>query len=90
MLYKLGQDSALEALGLKKKREGYFGITGPGSGAIMGTALGTSIGTGAHTIAHLLGKDLTKMTGLTLPQLVAAGGLLGAGAGGIYGSTLKE
>jgi hypothetical protein len=99
MFYKLGQDQALsdlglsdplEAAGLKRKGEGYFGITGPGTGAIMGTALGTSLGTGAHTLSHLLGIDLQKKTGLTLPQLVALSGLLGAGAGSLYGTTVKE
>lgn len=100
MFYKFGQNQALtdlgiiqkplEAAGLKRKGEGYFGITGPGSGAVMGTAIGTSVGTGAHTLAHLLGIDLQKKTGLTLPQLVALSGLLGAGAGAGYGATLKE
>ena len=99
MFYKFGQQQALadvgigkslEAAGLKRKGEGYFGITGPGSGAIMGTALGTSLGTGAHTLSHLLGIDLQKKTGLTLPQLVALTGMIGAGAGGLYGASVEK
>ena len=100
MFFKLGQDQALadigilreplEAAGFKRKGEGYFGITGPGSGAVMGTAIGTSLGTGAHTLSHLLGVDLQKKTGLTLPQLVALTGLLGASAGGLYGASVED
>jgi hypothetical protein len=80
----------MEALGFKKKREGYFGVTGTGSGAIMGAALGTSAATTAHAVANILGRDITDITGLSLPQLVAMSGALGAGIGSIYGSTVKE
>lgn len=99
MFYKLGQQAALsdlglegpmEALGLKKKREGYFGVKGPGTGAIMGTAMGTSAATGLHTLGSLLGKDVAGSLGVDLPTLVALGGLLGAGAGGLYGASLRE
>jgi len=89
--YKLGSDAALEQLGIKQKGvPGYFSVTGPGSGAIMGTAAGTSLATGANTIASMLGHDLSKSTGLTLPQLVALGGTVGAGAGALFGLTQEK
>jgi len=91
MTYKRGQAGALEALGLKeKKKPGLFAIEGPGTGALMGLAIGTSAATSARMISKVLGTDIVKITGFTLPQMVAMGGIIGAGVGSIYGATLKE
>lgn len=89
-MYKLGQHTALESLGLKRKGEGFFRIKDPGTGAVMGTAIGTSAATSVYGISRILGKDLQQITGYTLPQLVAMSGVLGAGLGALYGSTLEK